>query len=338
MKHILPLIIACLLVFSLPAFSQENSSPDEDLRSYLQKDYFTVNVLIQGEGRFSFRDDDFQGGRTFNLVNARISIKGRLDRGFFYRLYVDAASSPVLLDAYVGYRVNEAFSFSLGAMKPDQTLDYLPDPGSHNFVDRATMTGLLVRSREIGLAIRGNVSDFYYYAGLFNGNRINSNNNNRFYGRGRLQYTSLDLIPGSVQFGLSGSHGNSEGTISGSSGPLLRGRRSIAGADVEIYTGRLYLAAEYLRGSLETLTLPSVAEVISGYYFTGGVQVRDNTMALCRWQAWYYREAGTRERKLTLGANIDFTAITGLVVNIDAYIPNQGYTRYGASCIFQVQF
>ena len=39
-----------------------------------------------------------------------------------------------------------------------------------------------------------------------------------------------------------------------------------------------------------------------------------------------------------LETNIDFTNIVGLVLNLDAYIPIQGDTQYGASFIFQVQF
>lgn len=61
-------------------------------------------------------------------------------------------------------------------------------------------------------------------------------------------------------------------------------------------------------------------------------------MTLARWQTWSYKELGTTERKLTLGTNIDFTDIVGLVLNLDMYKPNQGDALYGASFIFQVQF
>lgn len=37
-------------------------------------------------------------------------------------------------------------------MKPTRTLDFMPDPGSTDFIDLAKMTGLLVSSREIGAA------------------------------------------------------------------------------------------------------------------------------------------------------------------------------------------
>ena len=329
-------VLSLMLVISVQA--RENPSLDEQLREYLQKDYFRLNVLIQSEGRFSFQDDDFQGGRSFDAANARISLRGNLDGGFFYRVFIDAAPQPALLDAFVGYKLTDAFSLTLGAQKPRQTLDFIPDPGSHNFVDRANMTGLLVGSRELGISANGDIGGFYYYAGLFNGNRLQSNNNNKFYGVGRLQYTVKDPLPGYIQFAVSGSHGDSEGTISGSRGPLLRGKRTILGSDIELELNRLYFATEYLRGDLETADLPNVNELISGYYFTGGFKWSEKTMTFARWQSWSYRELDTTESKLTLGTNIDFTNIVGLVLNLDAYIPDQGDTKYGASFIFQVQF
>ena len=167
-----------------------------------------------------------------------------------------------------------------------------PNPADHNFVDRATITGLLVGSREVGISASGNIGGFYYYTGLFNGNRVGTNNNNKFYGIGRLQYTLINLFPGSLQFAVSGSHGDSEGTISGSNGPFLRGKRTIMGSDIEVEWNRLYAAAEYLQGELETADLADGKEIISGYYLTGGVHLSDKIMTLARWQSWSYKEQG----------------------------------------------
>ena len=338
MKNNLLTTAVLILMLVISAQARENPSLDEQLRAHLHKEYFTLNLLIQSEGRYSFKDDDFQGGRSFNAANARISMRGNLNGGFFYRIFVDAAPEPALLDVFAGYKYSDAFSFMVGSMKPRQTLDFIPDPGSHNFVDRATMTGLLVGSRETGIAATGDIGGFYYYTGIFNGSGLENNNNNKFYGIGRLQYTISNNLPGYIQLAISGSHGNSEGYISGSRGPLLRGKRTIIGSDIELELNRVYFAAEYLQGDLETVDFPNVNELINGYYFTSGLQLTEKTMTFARWQSWSYRELDTTESKLTLGTNIDFTNIVGLVLNLDAYIPDQGDTKYGASFIFQVQF
>ncbi len=333
-------IAALVIILFFPtATAQEKPSLDDQLREHLHNDYFNLNLLIQSEGRFSFKDNDFQGGRTFSAANARISLRGNLDGGFFYRVMVDAAPQVRLLDAFVGYKMHDAFSVSVGAMKPRQTLDFIPDPGAHNFVDRAVMTGLLVGSREIGVAATGDLGGFYYYAGLFNGSRLNDNTNNKFYGIGRLQYTLSDLIPGTIQVGVSGSHGDSEGVTSGSSGPLLRGKRTIFGADLEVTSGPFYFATEYLQGDLETIVMQNnVDETINGYYFTGGYSLTPKTMVFARWQSWGYDKANWQDNQFTLGTNIDITDLFGVVFNLDAYIPDQGDTLYGASFILQVQF
>ncbi len=338
MRRIILTSFFCGFVFSLFTNAQDNSSSVEQLRDLLQKDYFTLNILIQNEGRYSFKDNDFQGGRTFSTPNARISLKGKFNSGLFYRLHVNAASEPNLLDAYIGYKLHDALSFSIGSMKPKQTLDYLPSPADHNFVDRVTMTGLLVGSREIGISATGDIGGLSYYTGLFNGSRLRANNNNKFYGIGRLQYTVDNLIPGTVQFAVSGSHGDSEGTISGSSGPLLRGKRTILGSDIEVKWNILYAAAEYLQGELETYDLSGENEIISGYYLTGGLHLNEKVMTLIRWQSWSYKISGITDSKLTFGTNIDFTDIVGLLLNIDVYMPDQGDTRYAASFLLQVDF
>ncbi|MCA1756238.1 MAG: OprO/OprP family phosphate-selective porin [Bacteroidales bacterium] len=338
MKNYLGTAVFCALFLAVSAQAQENPSLDDQLRAHLHKEYFTLNLLIQSEGRFAFEDNDFQGGRTFNAANARISLRGNLKGGFFYRIFVNAAPKPALLDAFAGYKLNDAFSFMVGSMKPSQTLDFIPDPGSHNFVDRTNMTGLLVGSRETGIAATGDIGGFYYYTGIFNGSGLDNNNNNKLYGIGRLQYTVKNNIPGYIQFAVSGSHGNSGGITSGTNGPMLRGRRTILGSDLELELSRLYFAAEYLQGSLETVDLPNINDLISGYYFTGGLRWSEKTMTLARWQSWSFKEAGTTESKLTLGTNIGFTDIVGLVLNLDMYKPDQGDALYGASFIFQVQF
>ncbi|MFP4548982.1 MAG: hypothetical protein ACLFQM_12685 [Fidelibacterota bacterium] len=106
---------------------------------------------------------------------------------------------------------------------------------------------------------------------------------------------------------------------------------------MEMQVDRIYFAAEYLRGDLETVDHPNINEVISGYYLTGGYQLQKQLMLFSRWQAWSYEAAGTTEKKLTLGTNFDFTKVVGLVMNIDAFMPDDSDTLYGAAFIFQVQ-
>ena len=328
-----------IILHGLTTISQAQDEPMADrIKDMIQHEAFRINALIQAGFRYSFQNDGFQGGRTFEAANARLSFRGTVDGRFYYRVMFNMVSEPNLLDAFAGYHHSDGFRLTAGAMKPRQTLDFIPNPGATDFIDRAIITGLLVQSREIGISAMGDIDNFYYYAGFFNGNRLSDNNNNKFYGIGRLQYAFRDLIPGTIQIAVSGSHGNSQGVRTGSKGPLLRGERTIYGTDIRIETNKILLAAEYLAGNLETADLAGRKETISGYYFTGGYRFLEKTMALARWQSWGYRELGFRDNQLTLGINHDFTGITSFQFNLDSYLPENGDNKYGISMILQLQF
>lgn len=311
---------------------------EEKIKSIIQHEFFTVNVLVQTGFRYSFENNDFQNGRTFEVANARLSFKGIIEDKFYYRVFFNLAREPNLLDAFVGYRFGDCLLITAGAMKPKQTLDYIPDPGSTDFIDRTKITGLLVQSREIGLSAEGNIGGLYYFTGIFNGNKLSLNNNNKFYGIGRLQYTFADIMAGQLQVAVQGSHGRSDGVRSGSSGPTLRGERTIYGGDIKMETNKFLLAAEYLEGTLETEDFSDRKEKINGYYFTAGYKFFENTMFLARWQSWSFKQFDFRDNQFTFGVNHEFSNITSFQFNFDTFLPEYGDKHYGLSLLIQVQF
>ncbi|MDA3815806.1 MAG: porin [Prolixibacteraceae bacterium] len=312
----------------------------EQIKDKIQHEAFTVNSILQTGFRYSLADDGFQGGRTFELGNARISLRGSIDNGFYYRLFLNFAGEPNLLDAYIGYRLNDGLRFTLGAMKPKQSLDFIPSPASTDFIDRTRIAGLLVQSRELGLSAEGDLGGFYYFAGLFNGNkhRLN-NNNNKFYTIGRAQYTFREIIPGYLQFAVQGSYGDTPGVQTGNAGPILSGARTIMGTDFRLETNNYILAAEYLTGDLEIEKNDAEqTETISGYYITGGYSISDKTMILGRWQNWNHKLDNTDDNQLTIGVNQGITSIASMQFNFDSYYPHIGETQYGLSFLLQIAF
>jgi hypothetical protein len=176
-RKICVIFVVILSVITTNVRGQEEPLADQ-IKDVIQHEAFRVNALVQAGFRYSFSDDGFQGGRTFEAANARLSFRGTIDGKFYYRVLLNVVSEPNLLDAFAGYKHSDAFRITAGAMKPKQTLDFIPDPGSTDFVDRTKITGLLVGSREIGVSAEGEVDNFYYYTGLFNGSRLSDNNNN----------------------------------------------------------------------------------------------------------------------------------------------------------------
>lgn len=325
------------LFLSTPAVAEEEPLT-EQLVSAVQHDAFRLNAIFQAGLNYSFDDDNFHGGRSFEAANARLSIRGLLDGRFFYRVHVNMVREPNLLDLFIGYQHSDAFRLTAGAQKPRQSADFIPNPGETDFARRARITGQLVQSREIGVSADGNIGEIYYYAGLFNGSRLQNNTNNKFYGIGRLQYTLEAQVPGTLQLAVHGSHGESEGVRSGNAGPMLDGERTILGADLRWEADPFLLAAEYMTGDLETQMMPDVTETISGFYLTGGYWIRDNTILSGRYQSWGYEEADWRDNQLTVGVLHLFTTVTSLMLNFDAYLPDEGDHMYGASVYLQVMF
>lgn len=280
------------ICFLIILFSLSNNifAQDEPLsaqsESTSQTEALTVNALLQSGFRYySLENDNFQGGRTFEAANARLSVSGIFDNDFFYKLQVNFVSEPNLLDAYIGYKFNDAFLITAGSMKPKQSHDYIPSPGSTDFIDRTHITGLLVQSREIGASAEGNLGEFYYFTGIFNGNKnLSTNNNNTFYGIGSLQYNFNDFLPGNFQIAIQGSYGDCDSVRSGNIGPKLRGERTIYGGYLRWETNKIIFSAEYMEGLLETIDFINTREKISGYYITTGYKAFEKTHFLARWQ------------------------------------------------------
>ncbi len=67
MRKVTLITILGVLLFSLTGIAQEKSSLNEQLKSYLHQDFFKINILLQSEGWFSFKDDDFQGAELLTL-------------------------------------------------------------------------------------------------------------------------------------------------------------------------------------------------------------------------------------------------------------------------------
>lgn len=338
-------LLIIILIITGKISAQENSL-DSLLKNNLRQEYFTVNMLMQTEGRYSIGDEKIYGGSQFGVANARVSISGKLDNGFFYRLYTNFSSEPELLDAFIGYKLGEGLRITTGKMKPKQTLDYIPNPGATDFIDRAVITGKLVASREVGVAISGNPGNVSYYAGAFNGrNPFETPKKDDLYFIGRLQYTFSELLPGFVQIAVNGSHGGSASRNMGGSGPPNSGKRTTYGADFRLESNSWIIAAEYLAGEYQRFINPNKSpdEKMNGYYTTLGYSVNEDVTILSRWQNYSLDNQeinvyDTSSDMLTLGLNIQTTEFISFQVNAEMLMPESGDNQFGLSGVFQLQF
>lgn len=130
-------LVALIVLATTASYSQSNQNLDEELRTRLKSESFNDALLLQSTFRYSFDDDEFQGGRTFQVQQGRVDITGDLNGGYFYRLHVNMITEPNLLDAYVGYKLNDQLILTFGRQKPQQSSDFIPGPQSTDFMARA---------------------------------------------------------------------------------------------------------------------------------------------------------------------------------------------------------
>jgi hypothetical protein len=341
MKKCLPSLLV-LFVISTSLFAQEQQSLDEQLRSIVKSEPFNIAMLFQSTFRYSFEDDGFLGGRTFQIPQGRLDFRGNLDGGYFYRLHTNMVTEPNLLDAYVGYKHNDQLILTLGRQKPLQSPDFIPGPQGTDFMARARITGFLVQFREFGLSARGTKGDFTYFAGIFNGTSSPNNVGNNFYGVGRLQYTFRDLGPGFLRLGIHGGHGSgTDERASITGGTYFVSDRSVIGFDAHYQTDKWKLKGEYMQGWYNDVVLmPGFSfrdDLIRGYYINGAYNVSEDLKFVGRFQHWM-RDGSETNYQSTLGLIYEATSIVSFRVNLDVYTPSNGDSQAGIGAMMQVHF
>ena len=336
------LVSILLLTTSLNA--QDNTPSFDDLKNGIKSDYFNVSMLLQSNFRYSFEDDDFQGGRTFQVPNARLDIKGNVEGGYFYRAFFNVAREPNLLDAYVGYKYDNRLIITAGRQKPSQTIDFIPPPDDYDFLDRARITRRLVAFRETGVSAKGTLGNFFYYVGLFNGSGTNNNPLNKFYGIGRLQYSIKNVIPGEIVLGVSGSQGEGwVNRVAPSGFDYLVYDREILGMDMQILTDKWFFKSEYLHSWQKYLfpespTFPLREHELFGYHLSAGYLLSEKLQLLGRIQGWNRENDYNDIYQTTLGMKYFATPNVSFRLNLDIYKPDFGDRKMGVGAMMQFKF
>lgn len=328
----------CLTTLNVTSFAQENVSDrtaEEMIDHYLKQDYLQLNVLLQSNARYSIHDTRFQGGRTFQIPNARIGLSGEVDENFYYGVLYNVAREQPLLDAYIGWKYTDQFRVQLGAMKPHFSADFIPDPVTHDFVDRSRLPGHLGLTRQIGVMAIGDIDRFTWYAGVFNGNRLRTNDNNKFDFLARLE-GSQSLANGVLDVGVNAMYGE---TTQSPIGVFIAVERTIVGADIRFENQDVLFAAEYLHGHFESVDFDR-EETINGFYVTAGHYFEEDLLALLRFQNMLHTAGEFFESsQVTLGVKKFMTSLVSVEANFDVYNPGTDEkTQFGITLNANILF
>ncbi len=242
-----------------------------------------------------------KGESTFNLRRARLSLTGDIFRGkkagsADYRLQVDFAGSPKIVDLWIRYRPFNELGIQIGQFKNPLTIEnseYSP-PSKLEFIDNALivqrfahcgsndMTGVSSAGRELGAQLYGGFiknekkgfNYISYNLAVFNGNGINTKDNNRskdLVGRIMINPIKELTLAGYYQWGESDLSSLSKAwapqVLEGIANPKFTTIQRYGGGVA--YTSKTVFArAEYVKAKTGSLNSDG-AYVSAGYRFLG---------------------------------------------------------------------
>ena len=330
------LFLLSFILLAVPAQSQDSPRYDE-MRSLLKRDFLRVSFLNQARVNFSFADDNFNGGRGFDLGAQRLDVRGQLDSQFLYRYQLEFRNSPTILDAQVGYRFSPDFHVMFGAFKPFVSIDLDPNPGATDFINRARLVGTMMNSREIGITALGSPGNWNYRFGIYNGTGLSRQNDNRFLYTARLAY-HFPVEDGRLNVGVSGFLNQTENVAVGRSGLTSEGDRYLYGGFVQFDRGLFFSSFELLQTRFDAVEFNSAEETITSFFITLGLQLTDKTQVLARWDHLEYDLRDRSSELLILGWNYQATRAFSFQVNASVEINDFGDNFSGISGLMQFQF
>lgn len=343
MYKTLQMVLSGMIVFSFLtagiARAQKNSpSPYHQLEEKLKNDYLELGMVIQVNGDFLIGESDTPAQRGLSIPNARLSARGKLDQSFGYKLQVDIADNPILVDAQVQYAYNEMLQVTAGAQKPGVSAEYLTGPGNTDFINRSQIVKALVQNRDLGVRVHGMLSNIQYSVGMFNGNRLAANDNNSFYYATRLANVQNIGEKGSFELGLNAAYGNnSDSRIGTGLLPNIQGKRTVFGGDIRLESGPVLLSSEILFSALEYI--PGNDDEVSGFHVTAGYWLTPDVTALIRLDHIQSDQISSIDRDLLiLGSNFFPSSQTKIQINYAVFLNDSAFNEHQVLMNFQIAF
>jgi phosphate-selective porin len=314
---------------------------------YVQQAGSELKLVLGGFIQTNFEDGDvsaFEGrfGQTalkdrFRLRRARIGMTGDFAENFDFKIEGDFeqndGTSPSNrtdfsgTDIWLNWHQFPAAQIKVGQYKAPFGLEQLTPDTSLFIIERSNTTGAITPDRQIGVELWGKPFTnlwpaqkdlLTYYAGIFNGNgrNINNNDNNNFMYVGRLelmpfkgkvfgQASSLklggDILNSRDDAGTNISQSgnllvNSDGSLSSF---VLPGadERTAWGVDAWLNIGPFDLIGEYLQETVHPRTHPGVPPAFSKF-MTDGFQITSGFFLIPKkFQAavqWQYLNPGQK--------------------------------------------
>jgi len=224
-------------------------------------DYIKLSGFAQAMYQANLSNEGELIDNNFSLRRVRLSVEGTLFQGLTYKIQGDFTRKPMLVDAYLKYKVCDEFAIQIGQFKTPFSIESPINPVNLEIFDYGEaiqglvgyndVCGVGSLGRDLGImasgslfSVKGKEGNKYhvvdYAIGVFNGNGANEkDNNNRKDIVGRL-----DIHPGLKALTLSGSYYYGKYLLDS----INNGSRNRWSAGIQYNDGNLMIRAEYLDG------------------------------------------------------------------------------------------
>lgn len=252
--------------------SEDRIKSIENVISILPKIAGLVNLRHQ----YSTEDKSYLSGRNgFDVRRVYLDLRGYATKELSYRIEIDFGGTPRILDAYAEWKPAKFIGLQAGQFKLPFSLENPYSPTALETADNSQVIQALVtdiagnknNGRDIGIALNGNLFNkkgynlIDYKVGLFNGNIINSLDNN----------TTKDVV-GSILINPFKSLSIGASYYTGKFGvDSTKYTRNRIAYSIKYDDGKLLFRSEYLTGTTNTKDAKGYY-VVAAYYVTKHLQ------------------------------------------------------------------
>lgn len=265
-------MLSILMIISGMTFAQEKIDRAPKISGFAQVRY-----------NMGFDKDFKMNTNTFQLQRIRLSVDGNLTKNLSYKLQGDFMRSPILIDAYVKYRFNDALAIQAGQFKAPFTIESLINPVNlevydygeiiKNLVGYNDVCGVGGLGRDIGIMASGKLfktedgqgktfNIVEYNIGIFNGNGPNTKDDNKT----KNVVGRLDIHPWLKELTLTGSFYSGmyvKDTIN-------NGVRNRWSAGAQFCNERIVVRGEYISGTTGRISFDNPLNPIIDHYNSNG--------------------------------------------------------------------
>ena len=304
------LFISILLLMAAVAQAQEVAAVTDPGQTEKQLDRLEKIVeklpSISGFVNLRYQYNGQTGANSFDVRRARLDLRGDIGRKVGYRLQVEFAGGPKILDAFVTWKICDYIGMQAGQFKIPFSLENPYSPTTLETMDNSLVitnlsgysdvAGISANGRDIGLSFNGGFlkrdgfSIINWAAGVFNGAGINRTDNNK-----QKDFSGMLTVNPIKSLSLAAYHYNGWGyrDIDGEGGNF---RRIRSGSGARYDDGRWLARSEYIWGKTGELNS-------QGAYAVLGYMIRGKVQPVLKYDYWQrdLTDKGTRWNYYTAG-------------------------------------